>query len=140
MDIPETLLRKSVHRGSILHSTMFEDIDHGKFFVVIGVTEEYIAGFFFINSRINQYIWNKKEQMAMQYLIHHKDYDFLKYDSFVSAVKIQQVKVERLTDSMRNGDTKIVGTLTEEDLKNLLLMSRSSKLFSKREKMLFLYE
>lgn len=35
MDIPNSLLEKQIDRGTILHSTMFKNIDHGKFFVVI---------------------------------------------------------------------------------------------------------
>lgn len=38
MDIPIDILAKSgIQRGTILHSTLFEYIDHGKFFVIVGV-------------------------------------------------------------------------------------------------------
>ena len=46
MDFPVDSIASQIKRGTILHSNMFENIGHGKFFVVIGVTEEYIAGFF----------------------------------------------------------------------------------------------
>ena len=49
MDVPKSLVAGSIRRGTILHSYMFEDIGHGKFFVVIGVNEKYVVGFFFIN-------------------------------------------------------------------------------------------
>mgnify|MGYP006885874675 CR=1 FL=1 len=49
MDIPSNILSNHIQRGAILHSTMFDEIDHGKYFVVIGVSEKYIAGFFFIS-------------------------------------------------------------------------------------------
>lgn len=65
MEIPDFLIESKIDRGTILHSTMFEDIDHGKFFVIIGVNAEYVAGFFFINSNINKYIMGKQEQLAM---------------------------------------------------------------------------
>ena len=48
MDLPAELLQQRVRRGSILLSDSFEDIDHAKFFAVIGVYENRIAGFFFI--------------------------------------------------------------------------------------------
>ena len=59
MDLPVTLVDSLVCRGQILHSDIFEDIDHAKFLVVIGVSDESIAGFFHINSKINRFINNK---------------------------------------------------------------------------------
>ena len=89
MDIPVDIIAASgIQRGTILHSTLFEYIDHGKFFVIVGVTKDYVAGFFFVNSNINKYIWSKPEQLAMQCVLRHSNYDFLNYDSFLSAVKI----------------------------------------------------
>ncbi len=41
MILPDSLLIK---RGVILHSTIFEYIDHGKFFVIIGEDEENYIG------------------------------------------------------------------------------------------------
>lgn len=82
MDFPLELAENLIERGVILHSDIFPDIDHGKFFVVIGVDEDFVAGFFFINSNINRAIWNKQEQLAMQYPMRKADYDFLRYDSF----------------------------------------------------------
>ena len=77
MDIPSNILSNHIQRGAILHSTMFDEIDHGKYFVVIGVSEKYIAGFFFINSNIHPTISNKPEQLAMQYPLKHSDYVFI---------------------------------------------------------------
>lgn len=85
MEIPKSLIESKIDRGTILHSTMFENIDHGKFFVIVGVNADYVAGFFFINSNINIHIEDKQEQLDMQYPLRKADYDFLKYDSFLSA-------------------------------------------------------
>jgi hypothetical protein len=30
MDLPDALIEESIERGTILHSTMFKNIDHGK--------------------------------------------------------------------------------------------------------------
>lgn len=46
MELPAVLVDHTIRRGQIFHSTMFDDIDHGKFFVVVGVTDEEVAGFF----------------------------------------------------------------------------------------------
>ena len=50
MEIPSTLIENQLHRGTILHSTMFENIDHRKFFAIVGINQEYVAGFFFITT------------------------------------------------------------------------------------------
>ena len=52
MDLPISLIEKSIGRGDILLSE-FDGIDHRKFFVVMGVNEENVCGFFFINSNIH---------------------------------------------------------------------------------------
>ncbi len=140
MDIPIDILAKSgIQRGTILHSTLFEYIDHGKFFVIVGVTKNSVAGYFFVNSNINRYIQSKPEQLAMQCFLKHSDYKFLDYDSFLSAVKINEISCEKLAKSIIDGITKIVGVLRDEDMDNLLEKARNSKLFSKKEKEMYFY-
>lgn len=72
MELPLQLLQQGITRGSILLSDCFVDIDHAKFFAVVGVYEDRIAGFFFINSRIHPVIVAKPDMLAMQYLLHKK--------------------------------------------------------------------
>lgn len=139
MDIPESLLLKSIDRGVILHSTMFDYIDHGKLFVIIGITDEEVAGFFFVNSRINKSIESKKEQFAMQYPMRKCDYSFLNYDSFLSATKILKLPRERIVDSISKGITRIIGNMKKEHLDELLERARESRLFSTYDKNSFLY-
>lgn len=139
MELPIQLLQRGIQRGSILLSDSFEDIDHAKFFAVIGVFEDRIAGFFFINSRIHPIIRSKPAQFAMQYLLRKKDYDFLRYDSFLCASNLITRPVSELTTTMNNGQTTIVGHLTDEDLNAVLVACRESKLFSIKEKRNFFY-
>ena len=47
MDLPLVLLNQTIERGTILLSDSFTDIDHAKFFVIMGVFEDRFAGFFF---------------------------------------------------------------------------------------------
>lgn len=72
MDLPLKLLNQTIERGTILLSDSFSDIDHAKFFVIIGVFENQIAGFFFINSRIHPIIFSKPAQLEMQFLLKKK--------------------------------------------------------------------
>ena len=48
MDIPKEIIENTIQRGDILFSD-FEGIDHQKFFAVMGVSDDRICGFFFIN-------------------------------------------------------------------------------------------
>lgn len=88
MELPAILLDTLVYRGQILHSDIFENIDHANFFVVIGVSSDSIAGFFYINSEINRFINNKDEQLLMQYPLFQCDYSFLSHDSYICATNI----------------------------------------------------
>lgn len=137
MELPIGLLQQSIQRGSILLSDSFEDIDHAKFFAVMGVFEDRIAGFFFINSRIHPVIQSKPAHFAMQYQLRKKDYPFLRYDSFLGANELQTRPVSALIKSMQNGQTSIVGQLTDEDLNAVLEACRNSDLFSAKEKRQF---
>lgn len=40
MELPSELVKILVERGQILYSNIFANIDHPKFFVVVGVTED----------------------------------------------------------------------------------------------------
>jgi hypothetical protein len=118
---------------------MFDDIDHGKFFVVVGVTDEEVAGFFYINSNINSNVITKQEQYAMQYPILAQDYNFLKYDSYINATNIITRSKKELSESISAGRTSLVDSLKSKHLNDLLEKVRKSKLFSKIEKRNFFY-
>lgn len=139
MELPTQLLQQTIERGTILLSDCFGDIDHAKFFVVIGIYEDMIAGFFFINSRIHPIIMKKQAQLAMQYQLRKRDYDFLRYDSFLSACELQTRPLSVLVESMKNGQTSIVGRLTDNDLTSVLDACRSSDVFSPKQKRQFFY-
>lgn len=139
MEIPLDTLAGSIGRGSILHSTMFEDIDHGKFFVVIGVSAEHVAGFFYINSRIHPALESKPEQYAMQYPLRKRDYAFLHHDSFLCATSIIKIGRNALAQTVAAGRTQIIDQMHSDHLQELLAALRASRLFSKRDKAQFFY-
>lgn len=139
MKLPASLHESFIQRGAILHSEIFEDIDHGKFFAVIGVSEGMIAGFFFINSRIHPAIAKRPEQFAMQYPLKHSNYAFLKYDSFLCATVIQKIPVDKLAETVADGKTIHVGELTADDLTAVLHACRTSRLFRESDKRRFFY-
>lgn len=137
MELPSSLVASQIERGSIFHSTIFEDIDHGKFFIIIGVSEDEVAGFFFINSNIPRFMQDKPEQLALQYPLRHRLYNFLRYDSFVEASELIVKKKSGILKSINEGITEFKGCLGSEDLENILAMVRVSKVFSKRDKKRF---
>ena len=139
MDLPLTLLNQTFRRGTILLSESFTDIDHAKFFVIIGVFEDKIAGFFFINSRIHPIIFTKPAQLEMQFLLKKEDYDFLRYDSFLGANEILIRDISALSQSMKDGQTQIIEQLHENDLLQVLDACRNSDLFTPKEKRQFFY-
>ena len=139
MEIPSTLIELRIERGTILHSTMFENIDHGKFFVIVGISEEFVAGFFFINSKVNKHIEEKQAQLDMQYPLRKNDYSFLHHDSFLCATRIEKIQRSKLADTITSGVTTIIGSMKPEHMEELLEKARESILFSKIQKKPFLY-
>lgn len=138
MDIPATLIEGSIGRGDILLSE-FDGVDHRKFFVVMGVSEEKVCGFFFINSNIHPAIFNKQEQLDLQYPLLHRDYGFLKYDSFLCASSLIERKLSDISSGIKEGTTSIIGKMKGEHISDVLEMVRASKVISERHKKLYFY-
>ncbi len=140
MDIPAALIGSVVvERGQILLSDIFEDIDHKKFFIIIGVTEDEVAGFFYINSDINRFVNSKPEQLLMQYPLYCRDYRFLSHDSYVCATNIEKRPKSEIVGSIIAKRTRIIDNLKAEHLEELLGKVRASRLFSPIEKRKFCY-
>ena len=55
MELLATIISDQLKRGCILHSAEFAQIDHGKFFAIIGEDGDNVVGAFFINSKIHCY-------------------------------------------------------------------------------------
>lgn len=139
MELPVELIGSPIDRGTILHSSIFEYVDHGKYFVVIGVSGECVVGFFFINSNISHTIWNKQDQLDMQYPLKKSDYGFLRYDSFLCCTNILRINKSDLIRSIQDGRTSYIGELLPRHREEILELVRNSKLFSKIEKEEFFY-
>ena len=134
MEMPTSVVETAICRGTIIHSNGFEEIGHGKFFVVIGVNKDSVVGFFFINSNIHRAIMNRQELLDMQYPMKRSDYPFLKYDSFLSATQIMTIGKSALAADISSQIAKIVGEMKAEHLERLLDAANMSELFSDKEK------
>lgn len=138
MELPVSLIESSIGRGDILLSE-FDGIDHQKFFVVMGVSEDKVCGFFFINSNIHPAIFNKQEQLNLQYPLLHRDYAFLKYDSFLCASSVIERKLSDITEGIKNRTTMVIGKLKDEHVTDVVKMVCASKVISERHKRMFFY-
>ena len=136
MEIPVTAIADNIRRGDILLSE-FEGIDHRKFFVVMGVSDDKICGFFFINSNIHPAIFNKQEQLNLQSPMRHQDYPFLKYDSFLCASNVIERKLDDISAGIMNRTTTVIGQMREEHIAEVIEMVIDSKVISERHKRLY---
>lgn len=139
MELPADLMNVFVERGQILHSDIFENIDHPKFFVIVGVTDDEVAGFFYINSNINTKVNTKPEQLRLQFPISKEDYSFLSHDSYISATNVVTLPRYVLAQSIQTQRTLIIGQLLQNHMNEILEKVRTSKLFSKITKDKFFY-
>ena len=138
MEIPVTAVVDSIKRGDILLSE-FDGIDHRKFFVIMGVSEDMICGFFFINSNIHPAILNKQELLNLQYPLLHRDYEFLKYDSFLCASNVIERRVVDISTGILNRTTQVIGRMKEEHIQDILMMVGASNVISERHKIRYFY-
>lgn len=136
MDIPNKIIENNIQRGDILLSD-FEGIDHQKFFAVMGVSENHVCGFFFINSNINHFIYNKPELLNLQYPMRRQDYSFLRYDSFLSASSVKVRSVITLSEEIAKGTTRILGRMKEDHIREVIDMVWNSDVISRRDKELY---
>ncbi|MBQ3688474.1 MAG: hypothetical protein II937_01250 [Bacteroidales bacterium] len=140
MELPAQIYDDVIKRGQILHSDNFVDIGHGKFFVIIGVTEDCVVGFFFINSNINSFLYDKPAQMAVQYPMRKSDYSFLRYDSFLCANKVLKLNKTEIIAGLKDNSVTIIDEMKPEHITEVLDMVRNSDLFKEIEKKRFFYE
>lgn len=139
MELPANLIGNVVERGQILHSDIFSGIDHPKFFVIIGVSDEEVAGFFYINSRINMSVNKKQEQLDMQYPLYTTDYAFLDHNSFICATNVLTINKRQIVQSILDKHTKVIGSMKSEHINELLCKLRESRLFSNYIKRKYFY-
>ena len=89
------------------------DIDHKKFLIVAGVSEDRIlVCSVMINSEINQYIQKRPRMLSCQVELKSDDYDFLNHNSFANCA--QPIKAR--FDLFVVDDMKYCGRLNEVDL------------------------
>lgn len=96
--------------GTVLLGEM-EGVDHLKFFVVAGVSNNWICiCSVVINSVINPFIMRRPHLLSRQVQLRNERYDFLSHDSYVNCAQPLKGTAEFFSGFKR------VGQLTDEDL------------------------
>ena len=89
------------------------DIDHEKFLIVAGVSEDRIlVCTVLINSEINQYILKRPRMHSCQVELKRDNYDFLSHDSYANCAQPIKAKIDLFVVD----DMKYCGILNEADL------------------------
>ncbi|MBF4515213.1 hypothetical protein IRZ71_02620 [Flavobacterium sp. ANB] len=101
-----------------VYAVSFQHIDHDKYIVIVGVT---LLGTYvcapFINSKINQFIINKKPHLVSLHIpITQNKNRFLSHDSFVACDEHNAISVQKLNDLEGNGMCRFLGILDAGDL------------------------
>ena len=118
-----------------VYAVSFDGIDHDKYIVIVGMTE---LGTFicapFINSKINQYIIDKKPHLIPLHIpITQNKNRFLSHDSFVGCDDHNVIPSQKLIDLQTNGMCRFLGTLDKNDFYNVRQALVNSELLSPEE-------
>jgi len=112
----------------------FDDIDHEKFFVIAGLSQDKIfICSVFINSNIPDFIFKKQELLNLQIPIKKNKYDFLQHDSFVSCNTQLKLKFSDIYRWIDNKRCQYIGKLDAEDLNNIKITLIQSGLLAQKE-------
>jgi hypothetical protein len=122
-------------RGSIFHGDIFPDIDHGKYFAVVGEDGNNLIGAFFINSEVNTNVIRTQEQHDLQIPLTNTHYPFLSKDhSFLNCADLIRIEKKSLKAHIDARRVTYRATLEDGDIDYILKKLRSSDLYSKAEK------
>lgn len=129
----ETLL---VDRGNFFHGT-FEFVEHGKFFVIIGINEDDEIGYFLINTNVNERVIRTHEERALQISISPSEYQFLDHISFINCARMLTMSKATLITLLQSAKVQYKDTLRDAHLADILQRLNASPLYSVREKQEF---
>jgi len=130
----DQLFKLSLTKGAIFFNK-FDNIDHPKFFIVVGLSKDKIfTCSVYINSNIPPAIMKRQALLDLQVPIKGSKYSFLTHDSFVccsTPLPIETVNIQKWIEESKTCSIK--GQLDEEDLENVTTTLINSGLFSDEE-------
>ena len=69
----------------------------------------------------------------------HRDYEFLKYDSFLCASTVIERRLTDISEGIKDGTTTIIGKMKENHVSDVLEMVRASRIISDRHKQMYFH-
>jgi len=88
----------------------------------------------FINTAINPNIFTTQELVDLNYEIAADGCDFLDYDCFVDCSKLKSRSTGWLQDILNSDPSRLLGTVSEDDMKKIRDRIKSASTISKNEK------
>jgi hypothetical protein len=118
--------------GGVVH--FFDNASHHpkpKFSVIVGISRDsFFLGTVFVNTGIHIGHINSPELEKLHYKISQKKYsNFLKHDSYIDCSDVKHRMQSSFLDEL-NATGKIVGSLTPDDLQNVLTIIEASDTIS----------
>lgn len=127
------LFRKTIKPGDVFLKD-FDDIDHSKFFIVVGMsTDKVFLCSVYINSRIHPSIMKKQHLLELQIPLKKENNTFLKYDSFANCSTIIPMEGKALGDGIANNTCKVINSIFKKDLTLIVRSIKDSGLLSEEE-------
>ncbi len=138
--VREELFRLTLSRGAVFLNK-FAEIDHPKFFVVAGLSQDKIyTCSFYINSNIHPALTKKQELLNLQVPIKGDKYSFLTHTSFVCCSTVLPVKTTNIHSWIINNTCSYKGQLDKDDLANVTSAIINSGLLTDEEIELYFNE
>ena len=132
-DANKNLFKSTLTKGNVFLGE-FTGIEHKKFFIIIGLSEDklYLCSVY-INSSIPNFIYNRQELLNLQVPIKRSKYAFLKHDSFVSCNTQLKYGFADINNWIDNGKCQYIGDIDNEDLNNITSTLLESGLLTQKE-------
>jgi hypothetical protein len=131
----DALYRAVVSIGDVFIKK-FDHIDHPKYFVVAGISDDRInVCAVYINSNIPGFMYSKQKLLNLQVNIKGDKYSFLRHDSFVSCNTPIITTADKLIDRCN-----CAGRIDEEDMTNIRQTIFRSGLLTKNELKLYFHQ
>jgi len=127
------LFKQSLNTGDVFLKE-FEGIDHPKFFIVAGISQDriYLCSVY-INSKIHPSIMKRQHLLELQVPLKKQNNPFLKYDSFENCSTPIPMKSEPLSEWVSDDSCKVIGSVYKDDLESIVKALKNSGLLSKDE-------
>jgi hypothetical protein len=127
------LFKRSLKTGDVFLKE-FEGIDHPKFFIVSGISQDrmFLCSIY-INSKIHPSVMLRQHLLELQVPLKKQNNPFLKYDSFANCSTPIPMESEPLIQWVSDHSCKVIGSIYKDDLISIVDALKNSGLLSEEE-------